>query len=364
MVGHTGVIPAVVEAVETVDRCLGRVVAEVGARPGGVCLVTADHGNAEKMLEPDGSAAHRAHHQPGAADRRRLRGSRCASGGRLADIAPTVLDLLRLPPAGGDGRPQPAGRCPVRKRSAQLGMYAGVQFSAVFRNHPDTLGTSAARSRRPAARTARRRACVRADRAPVPGAAVQLRHPRAVGRPGARRGHVPGGVPARLPGAARLRRRAASSRPGCSRSPSTGWWTSCGRASAAAARRSSWTWSRICTGGRAETDSVEEMDAVWRAIGALTVDLKMALLLRDVVGLQLRRDRRRRWTPRWPRSSGGSTRPARPSPPSCSVRATAAPPPAPAPHRLNRRYRPRPAARPALAGRPASRIARCARSMS
>ena len=76
--GHTGVIPAVVRAVETVDACLGRVVAAV-ERLGGVCLVTADHGNAEQMLEPTASAPHRAHDQPGAArrhDRRREAGGR------------------------------------------------------------------------------------------------------------------------------------------------------------------------------------------------------------------------------------------------------------------------------------------------
>ena len=60
MVGHTGVIPAVIRAVETVDACLGRVVAAV-ERLGGVCLVTADHGNAEQMLEPDGTSPHTAH---------------------------------------------------------------------------------------------------------------------------------------------------------------------------------------------------------------------------------------------------------------------------------------------------------------
>src|SRR5439155_21502495 len=53
MVGHTGVIPAAVAAVEAVDRCLGEVVASVH-HDGGVCVVTADHGNAEQMLEPDG----------------------------------------------------------------------------------------------------------------------------------------------------------------------------------------------------------------------------------------------------------------------------------------------------------------------
>src|SRR5204862_4051547 len=60
MVGHTGSIPAVVEAAETADRRLGDVVAAVSAA-GGVTLVTADHGNAETMLEADGRSPHTAH---------------------------------------------------------------------------------------------------------------------------------------------------------------------------------------------------------------------------------------------------------------------------------------------------------------
>src|SRR4051794_39917600 len=60
MVGHTGVIPAVVAAVETVDACLGRVVDAVHAK-GGVCLITADHGNAERMLADDGVSPYTAH---------------------------------------------------------------------------------------------------------------------------------------------------------------------------------------------------------------------------------------------------------------------------------------------------------------
>src|SRR5207249_3692053 len=60
MVGHTGSIPAVITAVETTDACLGRVVAATAAA-GGVCLVTADHGNAERMLEDDGVSPHTAH---------------------------------------------------------------------------------------------------------------------------------------------------------------------------------------------------------------------------------------------------------------------------------------------------------------
>jgi 2,3-bisphosphoglycerate-independent phosphoglycerate mutase len=92
MVGHTGVIPAVVEAVETVDACLGRVVEAVG-RLGGVCLVTADHGNAEKLLEDDGVSPHTAHTTnlvpliltaPGFS----------LQEGELSDLAPTILALL------------------------------------------------------------------------------------------------------------------------------------------------------------------------------------------------------------------------------------------------------------------------------
>ena len=60
MVGHTGSIPAVVKAVETADSCLARVVAAVH-EAGGACLITADHGNAEIMLEPDGVSPHTAH---------------------------------------------------------------------------------------------------------------------------------------------------------------------------------------------------------------------------------------------------------------------------------------------------------------
>ena len=68
MVGHTGVLPAVIEAVEASDAALGVILAAV-ERAGGVALVTADHGNAEQMLEPDGSP-HTAHTtNPGAADR-------------------------------------------------------------------------------------------------------------------------------------------------------------------------------------------------------------------------------------------------------------------------------------------------------
>jgi 2,3-bisphosphoglycerate-independent phosphoglycerate mutase len=93
MVGHTGVIPAVVKAVETADACLGRVVEAVQGL-GGVCLVTADHGNAERMLEEDGVSPHTAHTTnlvPLIVSENRLK---LREDGELSDLAPTVLALL------------------------------------------------------------------------------------------------------------------------------------------------------------------------------------------------------------------------------------------------------------------------------
>jgi 2,3-bisphosphoglycerate-independent phosphoglycerate mutase len=98
MVGHTGVIEAAVSAIETVDECLGRVVAAVH-ESGGACVVTADHGNADQMLDDAGNpdTAHSLNPVPliVTAEVSGLR-----AGGVLADVAPTVLELL--------GEPQPA----------------------------------------------------------------------------------------------------------------------------------------------------------------------------------------------------------------------------------------------------------------
>ena len=93
MVGHTGVIPAVVEAVETADACLGRVVEAVSER-GGVCLVTADHGNAEQMLEPDGVSPFTAHTTNPVPLIISEKGLKLREGGQLSDLAPTALALL------------------------------------------------------------------------------------------------------------------------------------------------------------------------------------------------------------------------------------------------------------------------------
>jgi 2,3-bisphosphoglycerate-independent phosphoglycerate mutase len=98
MVGHTGVIEAAVKGIETVDACLGRVV-EAVRESGGACVITADHGNADHMLEDDGSpnTAHSMNPVPliVTADVGELR-----DGGILADVAPTILALMgeRQPP--------------------------------------------------------------------------------------------------------------------------------------------------------------------------------------------------------------------------------------------------------------------------
>jgi 2,3-bisphosphoglycerate-independent phosphoglycerate mutase len=94
MVGHTGVIPAVVQAVETVDRCLGTVVDAVTAA-GGVCLITADHGNAEVMLNPDGTpqTAHTTNPVPLVVTEA---GIALSERGELSDLVPTALGLLGL----------------------------------------------------------------------------------------------------------------------------------------------------------------------------------------------------------------------------------------------------------------------------
>jgi 2,3-bisphosphoglycerate-independent phosphoglycerate mutase len=98
MVGHTGVMPAVVEAVETIDRCLARVLTAAEAT-GATVLVTADHGNCEMMVDPATGGPHTAHTTnpvPFVALRAGDRALR--SGGALCDVGPTVLNLLGITP--------------------------------------------------------------------------------------------------------------------------------------------------------------------------------------------------------------------------------------------------------------------------
>ncbi len=94
MVGHTGVIDAAVRAIETVDQCLGEVVQAVHSS-GGACVITADHGNADNMLEPDGSpnTAHSLNPVPLVVT---VPGLSLREGGILADVAPTVLEVLGI----------------------------------------------------------------------------------------------------------------------------------------------------------------------------------------------------------------------------------------------------------------------------
>ena len=96
MVGHTGVLPAVIEAVETVDRCLARIVASC-ERSGTRLLITADHGNCEMMFDPESGGPHTAHTTnpvPLVAVNTGLDTLR--GGGALCDVAPTILHLLEM----------------------------------------------------------------------------------------------------------------------------------------------------------------------------------------------------------------------------------------------------------------------------
>jgi 2,3-bisphosphoglycerate-independent phosphoglycerate mutase len=120
MVGHTGVIAAAVAAIETVDACLGEVLAAVRER-GGVCVVTADHGNADNMLEPDGSpnTAHSLNPVPLIVTMQGMELDR--DGGVLADVAPTVLELLGIAQPGAM-----TGHTLLRPRGGEAGAGGGA----------------------------------------------------------------------------------------------------------------------------------------------------------------------------------------------------------------------------------------------
>ena len=101
---HTGSSPAAIAAVETADRALG-VVLDAVRRAGGTALVTADHGNAETMLEPDGVSPHTAHTTnlvPLVVTDTKLT---LRDGGELCDLAPTILSMVEIrPPREMSGR--------------------------------------------------------------------------------------------------------------------------------------------------------------------------------------------------------------------------------------------------------------------
>jgi 2,3-bisphosphoglycerate-independent phosphoglycerate mutase len=98
MVGHTGNLPATVQAIECVDACVGRLV-EAITRAGGAAIVTADHGNAEQMIDPATGGPHTAHTtfpvELILVDDR-LKSATLRAGGRLADVAPTLLAMMGL----------------------------------------------------------------------------------------------------------------------------------------------------------------------------------------------------------------------------------------------------------------------------
>jgi 2,3-bisphosphoglycerate-independent phosphoglycerate mutase len=98
MVGHTGVLPAVIRAVETVDECLGRVLRSA-EKVGSHVLITADHGNCEMMIDPATGGVHTAHTMnPVPLVAVRSSASSLRPGGSLRDVAPTVLGLMGIEP--------------------------------------------------------------------------------------------------------------------------------------------------------------------------------------------------------------------------------------------------------------------------
>jgi 2,3-bisphosphoglycerate-independent phosphoglycerate mutase len=95
MVGHTGNIPAAIRAVETVDTCVGRIL-DATLKMGGDAIITADHGNADRMLADDGVSPFTAH-STNPVPFRLVGANVKLKCGKLADIAPTMLKILDLP---------------------------------------------------------------------------------------------------------------------------------------------------------------------------------------------------------------------------------------------------------------------------
>jgi len=93
MVGHTGDFDAAVKACEAVDKCIGRVI-EALKKTGGECLITADHGNAEQMVDNESGQAHTAHTSEPVPFIYFGRDAEPRKGGTLSDVAPTMLHLM------------------------------------------------------------------------------------------------------------------------------------------------------------------------------------------------------------------------------------------------------------------------------
>ena len=99
MVGHTGVLEAAIKAAEAVDECVGKILDKVKSM-GGVAVVTADHGNFEKMIDEGPNDPHTAHtigDVPLIVFDERYKGKKLRDGGRLADVGPTLLEMMGLP---------------------------------------------------------------------------------------------------------------------------------------------------------------------------------------------------------------------------------------------------------------------------
>jgi 2,3-bisphosphoglycerate-independent phosphoglycerate mutase len=107
MVGHTGKLAPAVTAIDTIDACLGRVI-DAAAKVNASVFITADHGNCETMVDPQTGQPHTAHTTnpvPFIAVGGDLVGRKLRAGGRLADVAPTLIDYLGLEqPKEMDGR--------------------------------------------------------------------------------------------------------------------------------------------------------------------------------------------------------------------------------------------------------------------
>src|SRR5262249_33260338 len=113
MVGHTGKLQPAISAIDTIDQCLGRII-EAAAKADATVFITADHGNCETMVDPTTGQPHTAHTTnpvPFIAVAEDLVGRKLRRGGRLADVAPTILDYLGIakpPQMDGTSRLEPA----------------------------------------------------------------------------------------------------------------------------------------------------------------------------------------------------------------------------------------------------------------